>query len=227
MTICVSPSAAQVLHRPGKSGRQAGSKRHRASTALPQPSAQLLLPILSGTSQPIIVEQTTLEGKEVQFEVGRMARLADGSCRVLHGDTTVLATAVYKREPLPPGGTDFLPLQVGAAAAAADTQPSWRAGWRVQPPVVPPSDAGALPQQPAPVTTLCTQHIPLHAHCMCSADRHDCVKAAAHRFIDQHHQGTAATCLTLCWLLPPAPPTGRLPAPLLRIRPRAPHRHPA
>jgi hypothetical protein len=60
-----------------------------------------------------------MEGKEVQFEVGRMARLADGSCMVRHGDTTVLATAVYKREPLPPGGTDFLPLQVGGGAAAA------------------------------------------------------------------------------------------------------------
>lgn len=77
------------------------------------------------------MEQATLEGKEVHFEVGRMARLADGSCRVLHGDTMVLATAVYNREPLPPGGTDFLPLQVGAGAAPADTQPSWGAGWRV------------------------------------------------------------------------------------------------
>jgi polyribonucleotide nucleotidyltransferase len=61
------------------------------------------------------MEEAVVEGKAVQFETGRLARLADGSCVVRHGDTTVLATAVYSREQQQPAGADFVPLQVRAA----------------------------------------------------------------------------------------------------------------
>ncbi len=51
-----------------------------------------------------------LGGKELSFEVGKLARLADAAVTVQYGDTVVLATAVMSKEPRE--GVDFFPLQV-------------------------------------------------------------------------------------------------------------------
>lgn len=51
-----------------------------------------------------------LGGKELSFEVGKFARLADAAVTVRYGDTVVLATAVMAKEPRE--GVDFFPLQV-------------------------------------------------------------------------------------------------------------------
>ncbi|MFA6082492.1 MAG: polyribonucleotide nucleotidyltransferase [Patescibacteria group bacterium] len=54
--------------------------------------------------------KTELGGKELSFEIGKFAGLADGSVTVRYGDTVVLATAVMAPEAK--DGTDFFPLQV-------------------------------------------------------------------------------------------------------------------
>lgn len=48
--------------------------------------------------------------KELSFEIGKFAGLADGSVTVRYGDTVVLATAVTAKEPRE--GIDFFPLMV-------------------------------------------------------------------------------------------------------------------
>ncbi len=53
---------------------------------------------------------TDFGGKELTFEIGRMAGLADGAVTVRYGDTVVLATAVMAKEPRE--GIDFFPLMV-------------------------------------------------------------------------------------------------------------------
>ncbi|MGE3143588.1 MAG: polyribonucleotide nucleotidyltransferase [Hyphomonadaceae bacterium] len=49
-------------------------------------------------------------GRPLTFETGRMARQADGAVYATWGETAVLATVVYAREPKP--GQDFFPLTV-------------------------------------------------------------------------------------------------------------------
>ena len=52
--------------------------------------------------------QMELGGRPFMVEVGKVAELAQGSCTVKYGDTTVLATACVSKEPRQ--GLDFLPL---------------------------------------------------------------------------------------------------------------------
>ena len=49
-------------------------------------------------------------GRKLKLETGHMARQADGSVLAQYGDTSVLATVVYARNPKP--GVDFFPLTV-------------------------------------------------------------------------------------------------------------------
>ena len=49
-------------------------------------------------------------GKKLTLETGRMARQADGSVLATYGETTVLATVVFAKQPKP--GLDFFPLTV-------------------------------------------------------------------------------------------------------------------
>ena len=51
-----------------------------------------------------------LAGKKLKVETGKMAGLANGSCLVSLGETTVLATATASAKPR--DGIDFLPLSV-------------------------------------------------------------------------------------------------------------------
>ena len=53
---------------------------------------------------------TTLGGKTLTLETGRMAKQADASVLVHYGDTRVLVTAVSNKDPKP--GIDFMPLTV-------------------------------------------------------------------------------------------------------------------
>lgn len=52
---------------------------------------------------------TSVGGKQITIETGRMAKQADGSCLVTCGNNMVLVTAVSRREPSP---LDFFPLTV-------------------------------------------------------------------------------------------------------------------
>lgn len=52
----------------------------------------------------------TINGRELIFETGKVARLANGSVMLRSGDTVILATACATNEPLP--DVDFLPLKV-------------------------------------------------------------------------------------------------------------------
>ncbi len=53
---------------------------------------------------------TTLAGRTLTVETGKMAQLANGSCLVRYGDTAILATATASAAPRE--GIDFLPLSV-------------------------------------------------------------------------------------------------------------------
>ncbi|MGA7729857.1 MAG: polyribonucleotide nucleotidyltransferase, partial [Chloroflexia bacterium] len=53
---------------------------------------------------------TTIAGREMTIEVGRVAEQASGACTVRYGDTIILAAAVAAKEPRE--GADFLPLTV-------------------------------------------------------------------------------------------------------------------
>ena len=54
--------------------------------------------------------ETTLAGRPLVIETGKMAQLANGSCLVRYGDTAVLATATASSKPR--DGVDFFPLSV-------------------------------------------------------------------------------------------------------------------
>ena len=54
--------------------------------------------------------QTTMAGRPLVVETGKIAQLANGSCLVRYGDTAVLATATASKAPR--DGIDFLPLSV-------------------------------------------------------------------------------------------------------------------
>ena len=58
------------------------------------------------------IKRKTIEwaGRPLTLETGRMARQADGSVVATYGETVVLATVVYARQPKP--GQDFFPLTV-------------------------------------------------------------------------------------------------------------------
>ena len=56
------------------------------------------------------VFETDYAGKKLVVETGKMAELANGSCLVRYGDTTVLVNATMSKEPR--DGIDFLPLSV-------------------------------------------------------------------------------------------------------------------
>ncbi|MEG0012500.1 MAG: polyribonucleotide nucleotidyltransferase [Cellulosilyticaceae bacterium] len=53
---------------------------------------------------------TTLAGRELKVEIGKVAELANGSALVSYGETTILATVVASAEPKE--GIDFFPLSV-------------------------------------------------------------------------------------------------------------------
>ncbi|MCX7894933.1 MAG: polyribonucleotide nucleotidyltransferase [Thermoanaerobaculum sp.] len=57
-----------------------------------------------------VTESVTLEGRSLEFEVGKLAKQADGACLVRYGETVVLVTACFAKEPRL--GVDFLPLTV-------------------------------------------------------------------------------------------------------------------
>ena len=54
--------------------------------------------------------ETTLAGRPLVVETGKMAQLANGSALVRYGDTVVLATATASAKPRE--GVDFFPLSV-------------------------------------------------------------------------------------------------------------------
>ena len=56
------------------------------------------------------VFETTLAGRPLVVETGKMAGLANGSCLVKYGETTLLCTATASEKPR--DGIDFLPLSV-------------------------------------------------------------------------------------------------------------------
>jgi len=55
-------------------------------------------------------ERVELGGKPLEFKVGKVAKQADGACEVRYGDTVVLVTACFSKQPRE--GVDFLPLTV-------------------------------------------------------------------------------------------------------------------
>ena len=56
------------------------------------------------------VFETTLAGRPLKVETGKMAQLAGGSCLVRYGDTAVLCNATASDKPR--DGVDFFPLSV-------------------------------------------------------------------------------------------------------------------
>ncbi|MFV0401634.1 MAG: polyribonucleotide nucleotidyltransferase [Oscillospiraceae bacterium] len=56
------------------------------------------------------VFETTIAGKPISFETGKMCELSNGSCLVRYGDTTVLCNVTMSEKPR--DGIDFFPLSV-------------------------------------------------------------------------------------------------------------------
>ena len=56
------------------------------------------------------VYRTTLGGRELVVEIGKVAQLANGSCLVRYGDTVVLVTVTASAKPRE--GVDFFPMSV-------------------------------------------------------------------------------------------------------------------
>jgi polyribonucleotide nucleotidyltransferase len=54
--------------------------------------------------------RTTLAGRPLVIETGKLAQFANGSCLVRYGDTVILSTATASSEPRP--GVDYFPLSV-------------------------------------------------------------------------------------------------------------------
>ncbi len=54
--------------------------------------------------------ETTLAGRSLRVETGKMAQLANGACLVRYGETVVLCTATASLQPRE--GVDFFPLSV-------------------------------------------------------------------------------------------------------------------
>ena len=64
----------------------------------------------SGSNPEIHEERVTINGRELVFETGRIAGLADGAVTVRYGDSLVLSTAEGEAEARE--GMDFFPLTV-------------------------------------------------------------------------------------------------------------------
>src|SRR5439155_4682630 len=62
------------------------------------------------TMPEIFEERVTIAGRDLIFETGRIAGLADGAVTVRYGDSLVLTTAQAEDEPRE--GVDFFPLTV-------------------------------------------------------------------------------------------------------------------
>ena len=56
------------------------------------------------------VFETTLAGRPLKVETGKMAQLSNGSCMVRYGDTSILCNVTAS--PKPREGVDFFPLSV-------------------------------------------------------------------------------------------------------------------
>lgn len=54
--------------------------------------------------------ETTLAGRPLKVETGKMAGLAGGSCLIRYGETEILCTATMSAKPRE--GVDFFPLSV-------------------------------------------------------------------------------------------------------------------
>ena len=54
--------------------------------------------------------ETTLAGRPLVIETGKMAQLASGSCLVRYGETTILCTVTTSAKPRE--GVDFFPMSV-------------------------------------------------------------------------------------------------------------------
>ncbi|KAK3272309.1 hypothetical protein CYMTET_19388 [Cymbomonas tetramitiformis] len=95
---CLSKIATPFLGATGTSAR--------GFTATPRATNKILsLPL--GAS---ITEEVEIAGRDMIFECGKIARLADGSVVLKYGDTQVLVTAVAERRLQE--GNDFMPLSV-------------------------------------------------------------------------------------------------------------------
>ncbi|MCU0293369.1 MAG: polyribonucleotide nucleotidyltransferase, partial [Thermoanaerobaculaceae bacterium] len=57
-----------------------------------------------------VTERIDIQGRSLEFDVGKIAKQADGSCLVRFGETFVLVTACYRKDARE--GVDFLPLTV-------------------------------------------------------------------------------------------------------------------
>ena len=57
-----------------------------------------------------VKESVVLDGRSLEFSVGKVAKQADGACLIRSGDTVALVTACYLKESRE--GVDFLPLTV-------------------------------------------------------------------------------------------------------------------
>ena len=58
----------------------------------------------------VVTERHEIEGRALEFEVGKVAKQADGACLVRFGETLVLVTACFRKDTRE--GVDFLPLTV-------------------------------------------------------------------------------------------------------------------
>ncbi len=65
---------------------------------------------MEGSERSFKMFETTVAGRKLTVEVGKIATLANGSCVVRYGDTAVLVTATASRKPKE--GIDFFPLSV-------------------------------------------------------------------------------------------------------------------
>ena len=54
--------------------------------------------------------ETTLAGRPLVIETGKMAQLANGSCMVRYGETAILCTVTASAKPRE--GVDFFPMAV-------------------------------------------------------------------------------------------------------------------
>ena len=54
--------------------------------------------------------ETTLAGRPLSVETGKIAQLSNGSCLIRYGETVILANATASAKPR--DGIDFLPLSV-------------------------------------------------------------------------------------------------------------------
>ena len=66
------------------------------------------------------VYETTLGGRKLVIETGKLAQLSNGSCMVRYGDTAVLVNVTAS--PKPREGVDFFPMSVASLCRWACTR---------------------------------------------------------------------------------------------------------